>query len=79
MTAALEGEPSAWSSVFSELIDDSQAVILVQWFQRWHNVKKVFPLAVKKAQALVCIRASLFNVYTWLALAYVLRLIHLHV
>ncbi|KAI0278126.1 hypothetical protein BGY98DRAFT_557570 [Russula aff. rugulosa BPL654] len=46
-----------------------EAAILVQWFRRWHNVKRVFPLAVKKAQALVCIRASLFNVYTWLALA----------
>ncbi|KAF8506759.1 hypothetical protein F5888DRAFT_31680 [Russula emetica] len=56
-----------------------EAAILVQWFRRWHNVKKVFPLAVKKAQVLICFRASLFNAYTWLSLAYVLRLIHLQV
>lgn len=46
-----------------------EAAILVQWFRRWHNVKRVVPLAVKKAQALICFRASLFNVYTWLSLA----------
>ena len=47
---------------------------MVQWYRQWHGVKKVFPLAVKKAQALICFRVCLFNAYTWLSLAYVLRL-----
>ena len=47
---------------------------MVQWYRQWQGVKKVFPLAVKKAQALICFRVCLFNAYTWLSLAYVLRL-----
>lgn len=46
-----------------------EAVILVQWFWRWYNMKRIFPLAVKETQVLICIRASLFNVYTWLIVA----------
>jgi hypothetical protein len=78
MTAILEGESPAGSSFFPEFIEVSQAAIVVQWYRRWYNVKRVFPLAVKKAQALICVRAGLFNVYTWVSLACVEHLIRLH-
>ena len=42
-------------------------------------MKKAYPLAENKAQLLVCSRACLFSVYTWLALAYVPTLDNEHV
>lgn len=51
---------------------------MVQWGQRWYRMKKAYPLAENKAQLLVCTRACLFSVYTWLALAYVPHLITNH-
>ncbi|KAH9004071.1 hypothetical protein EDB86DRAFT_2886526 [Lactarius hatsudake] len=46
-----------------------EAVIVVEWYLRWRSLKKAFPLADKKAQALVCLRVCLFTVYTWFSLA----------
>lgn len=46
-----------------------EVAILAEWYLRWRGLRKAFPLADKKAQALVCLRVSLFTVYTWLALA----------
>ena len=37
-------------------------------------MKKAFPLADRKAQILICFRACLFSVYTWLAFVYVSHL-----
>ncbi|KAI0275013.1 hypothetical protein BC834DRAFT_26319 [Gloeopeniophorella convolvens] len=50
-----------------------EVVILVQWYRRWVLLKRAFPLADKRSHTIICLRASLFNVYTWLALAYVAR------
>jgi len=46
-----------------------EVVIMVQWYRRWHDLKKAFPLADKKTHLLICFRACLFNIYTWLSLA----------
>ncbi|KAI9444856.1 hypothetical protein H4582DRAFT_1911711 [Lactarius indigo] len=46
-----------------------EAAIVVEWYLRWRSLKKAFPLADKKAQALVCLRVSLFTVYTWFSFA----------
>jgi len=42
-------------------------VVVIQWYRRWYRMKKAFPLADRKAQILICFRACLFSVYTWLA------------
>jgi len=44
------------------------AGIAVQWYRRWHRVKQAFPLAPRKAQAIICFRACLFTAYTWFIL-----------
>lgn len=46
-----------------------EVAIVVEWYIRWRCLKKAFPLADKKTQALVCLRVCLFTVYTWVALA----------
>lgn len=49
-------------------------VVVIQWYRRWYRMKKAFPLADRKAQILICFRACLFSVYTWLAFVYVSHL-----
>jgi len=51
-----------------------EVAILVEWYLRWRDLKKAFPLADKKAQALICLRVFLFTIYTWFALAAALML-----
>lgn len=51
-----------------------EVAILVEWYLRWRGLRKAFPLADKKAQALVCLRVCLFTVYTWFSLATALLL-----
>lgn len=46
-----------------------EVAILAEWYIRWRGLRKAFPLADKKAQALVCLRVCIFTVYTWFALA----------
>jgi len=46
-----------------------EVVVMVQWYWQWQSMKKAYPLAENKAQLLICFRACLFSVYTWLALA----------
>ncbi|ETW87020.1 hypothetical protein HETIRDRAFT_166543 [Heterobasidion irregulare TC 32-1] len=45
-----------------------EVAILVQWYRRWYKVKRNFPLATRKLGAMVCLRAGLFTLYSWVAL-----------
>ncbi|KAI9460531.1 hypothetical protein BJY52DRAFT_260378 [Lactarius psammicola] len=51
-----------------------EAAVVVEWYLRWRGLKKAFPLADQKAQALICLRVCLFTMYTWCALAAALLL-----
>jgi len=46
-----------------------EVVVVIQWCKRWYRMKKAYPLAENKAQLLICSRACLFSLYTWLTLA----------